>query len=109
MTDERFQKVREKAQAALDSAEGFSHRVLLDFGQDGVLLVDGPEGVVHPDPDDRHAACTINVSLANFVKLAKGELDPARAVLSRKVKVKGDLALAIRLATRMRQANGGRS
>lgn len=47
---------------------------------------------VFPKPD-----VTVITSARNAVKLAEGHLNPALALLTRKVKLKGDLSLAARV------------
>jgi putative sterol carrier protein len=41
--------------------------------------------------------CTLVLSDSNFIKLVKGELNPAAAFMLGKLKVKGDLALSLKL------------
>lgn len=102
MSGERFDKVLAKARAALGLAGGFDRRVTLDFGPDGAVHVDGPAGTVEAAPSP--ADCTVRVKLDDFIAIAKGALDPARAYLSGQLKVEGDFGLAIELARRMRAA-----
>jgi putative sterol carrier protein len=46
-----------------------------------------------PDP-----ALTIRLGIADFARLAAGDLDPAKALLSGRLDLEGDFAVAIRLA-----------
>jgi len=46
----------------------------------------------YPRPD-----VTVTVNAENAVKLAEGRLNPALALLTRKVKVRGDMVLAARI------------
>ncbi len=98
MTD-ALEKIRARAQAALTAEEGFDKRVALDFGEAGYVFVDGPAGVVSGEQGE--ADCTVRVSLDNFVAIARGALDPAKAFLQGKLKIDGDMGLAIALAKRM--------
>jgi putative sterol carrier protein len=50
---------------------------------------EGPE----PDP-----ALTIRLGVADFARLAGGELDPVKALLSGRMDLEGDFAVAMRLA-----------
>ncbi|MEL6391405.1 MAG: SCP2 sterol-binding domain-containing protein [Bacteroidota bacterium] len=64
------------------------------------------EGVVHIDMtadeaqvtnEDKDADTTITTSIENLDKLRKGELNPMAAVMTGKVKIKGDMGLAMKL------------
>ncbi len=48
---------------------------------------------------DQDADCTIRMSEENFTKLVKGELNPAMAVMTGKIKISGDLKLATKLSS----------
>ena len=69
---------------------GLYHIVLKDgSGQAG-------EGAV-ADPN-----ITISMSAADFVDLRQGRLDPTMAFMSGKIKIKGDMGLAMKLASLLR-------
>lgn len=70
-------------------------RVKFDFGETGVLLLDGvAEAVTN---DDAEADATIRISFDNFKKLAKGELGATTAFMMGKLKVAGDMGVAMQL------------
>lgn len=70
-------------------------RVKFDFGETGVLLLDGvAEAVTN---DDGEADATIRISFDNFKKLAKGELGATAAFMMGKLKVAGDMGVAMQL------------
>lgn len=48
---------------------------------------------------DQKADCTISMSEKNFTKLVKGELNPAMAVMTGKIKIAGDLKMATKLSS----------
>lgn len=47
--------------------------------------------------------CTIDISDENFLKLVQGNLNPTMAFMTGKVKAKGDLSLAMKLQTILKQ------
>lgn len=47
--------------------------------------------------DDKDADCTITTSIATLDALRKGELNPMISVMSGKVKIKGDMGVAMKL------------
>ncbi len=69
--------------------------IKFDFGGDGVILLDGVAAAV--SNDDVAAETTLRMSLDNFKALAKGKLNPVMAVMMGKIKIDGDMALAMQL------------
>ncbi|MEM6396533.1 MAG: SCP2 sterol-binding domain-containing protein [Bacteroidota bacterium] len=64
------------------------------------------EGVVHIDltadepkvtNEDKEADTVITTTIENLDKLRKGDLNPMAAVMTGKVKIKGDMGLAMKL------------
>ena len=71
------------------------HRIKFDFGGDGVILLDGVAETV--TSEDADADTVIKMSFDNFRKMAKGELNAAGAFMMGKIKIDGDMALAMQL------------
>ena len=64
------------------------------------------EGVVHVDAtgdssivtnDDKEADCEMHMKLETYEKLKSGKLSPTMALMMGKVKVKGDMGVALKL------------
>ena len=68
----------------------------IDFGDEQVH-VDGTGDANVVTASDAPADCVIKVSPENFMKLVKGELNPMAAVMTGKVKIKGDMGVALKL------------
>jgi putative sterol carrier protein len=78
-----------------------------DFGADGSVFIDGnsaPPGV--SAGGDRNADCTIAVSLEDFERMAKGELDGTAAFMQGKLRVVGDMGLALKIGPILEKARG---
>jgi putative sterol carrier protein len=90
-------EVTQKVQAALGAGSGFDKKVKFDFGSVGKLFIDGVAGKV--SNDDGAADATVSVDFDDFKKLAQGQLDPMMAYMSGKLKVAGDMAVAMKLQT----------
>ena len=72
---------------------GFDKVLKFDCGDDGVLVINGQE-VTREDMD---ADCTIGVSLADLIAMANGELNPAAGFMQGKLKIAGDMGVAMKL------------
>jgi putative sterol carrier protein len=75
----------------------FGHSVKFDFGDDGLILLDGTKTPPTVSNADGEAECTITMSLENFVALSSGDLDPATAFMMGKLKVEGSMGVALKL------------
>ncbi len=82
-----------KMQEAVTNAGGLDKSVKFDFGDDGVVHAAGSE----VSGDDKDADCTISVTKEDFISLAGGNLDPMMAFMSGKLKVAGDMSVAMGL------------
>jgi len=69
--------------------------VKINFGADGVLLLDGVAGKV--SEEDGAADTTISVSWDDLEALGRGELDPMTAYMRGKLRVDGDMGNAMQL------------
>lgn len=70
-------------------------RVKLDFGGDGVILMDGAASQVSEEDGD--ADTTIKVSWDDWQAMAAGQLDGMTAFMTGKLKVEGDMGNAMQL------------
>ncbi len=77
---------------------GLGARVKIAFGDGGAILIDATRTPPEVSNEDGEAACTIRISLADFEKVLAGELDPNLAFMTGRLKVEGDMGLALRLA-----------
>jgi putative sterol carrier protein len=76
---------------------GLNATLRFDCGADGSVLIDGksfPNRVTH---DDGEADCVVGMSLADLSALIEGELDPTTAFMTGRMKVSGDMSVALRL------------
>jgi len=97
--DEITQRMRE----AVGSDSGLGKSVKFDFGDDGVVRIDGAT----VDNQDLPADCVIGVTKDDFEKMGRGELDPTMAFMSGKLKIQGDMSVAMKLQPLLAKARGG--
>lgn len=96
--DEITARIRE----AVGDDSGLGKSVKFDFGSDGVIRIDG--GTV--DNQDQPADCTIAMAKSDFESMAQGQLDPTMAFMSGKLKIQGDMGVAMKLQPLLARARG---
>ena len=74
----------------------FGAKLKFVLGED-VILIDGTGDSNIVSQNDEEAACTISTDTDTFNQLKNGDLNPMMAVMSGKVKIKGDMGLAMKL------------
>jgi len=88
-----IQDIAEKLKPQVAGA-GFDRSVKFDTGADGVLLIDGATVSTVDGPAD----CTIALSLDDLESLIAGDLNPTMAFMSGKLKIEGDMSVAMALS-----------
>ena len=91
----------QKANEAVTAGNDFNKKVKFDFGDVGKLFIDGANGVA--DNSDADADATVKVDWDDFVKLASGAMDPTMAFMQGKLKVLGDMSVAMQLQGLMKK------
>ncbi|MFN3765988.1 MAG: SCP2 sterol-binding domain-containing protein [Aliihoeflea sp.] len=81
-------KMRDKV-----ATSGFDRSVKFDMG-DEVIVIDGQNVSTTDAPTD----CTIKISKENFEELIAGDLNPTAAFMTGKIKVEGDMSVAMQLS-----------
>ena len=81
---------------------GLGKSLKFDFKGDGFILIDG--GSV--TNDDKPADCTIVISKDDFELMADGKLDPTMAFMQGKIKINGDMSVAMKLQPILAKARG---
>lgn len=90
-------KITEGLKRAIGEDCGLKARLKLNFGADGVILLDARVKPNQVTNEDGSADCTLTMSLDTFQRLVSGELDGPGAFLQGKVKVSGDMSVAMKV------------
>ena len=65
--------------------------------EDGVIHVDGTGDPAVVTNEDKEVDCALHMKIATYAKLKSGKLSPTMALMTGKVKVKGDMSIALKL------------
>ena len=107
MSSDQVKEIVAQMGGAIGANSGLGGTLKFDFGEPGSVYIDGkssPNTVT--DGDGKSADCTISLSLETFEKMIKGELDGTSAFMQGKLRVAGDMGLAMKLGPILQKARG---
>ncbi len=76
---------------------GLGAAVKFDFGDGTFLLLDASQVPNVISNDDGDADTTLKISLDDFIAMTQGELDGTTAFMTGKLKIEGDMGIAMKL------------
>ncbi|MBT3330389.1 MAG: SCP2 sterol-binding domain-containing protein [Rhodospirillaceae bacterium] len=76
---------------------GLGAVVKWDFGDDEFLMLDATQVPNVVTNDDGEADCTLKIALDDFLSMIQGELDGTTAFMTGKLKIEGDMGIAMKL------------
>jgi putative sterol carrier protein len=81
---------------------GLGASLKFDCGDDGVIFIDATQVPNIVSNEDVEAQCTVGVALDDLEKMMKGDLDPMAAFSLGKLRLDGDMGVAMKLGNLMR-------
>lgn len=95
-----IQEVTETVKKKVGEDSGLGSSIKFDCGDDGVIVIDATQtpNVVSND-NAFEAACTVGVTLDDLKAMMGGELDPMAAFSLGKLKLDGDMSVAMKLGS----------
>jgi putative sterol carrier protein len=91
-------EITQRLSQALQGQAGLGKSLKLDFKGEGFIHVDGTTVTNADAPAD----CTVVISREDLEAMAKGQLDPMTAMMRGRLKIKGDMAVAMQLQSLLR-------
>ncbi len=92
-----LQACTEAIRAKVGEDSGLNATLKFDCAADGVIFVQAASVPNQVSNENLDAACTISIALSDLAALLKGELNPMNGFMMGKLKVSGDMSIAMRL------------
>jgi putative sterol carrier protein len=89
-------QIIEGIQARANDASPIGNTLKLKL-DDECIFIDGTGDNNEVSGEDKEADCTVTITKENFRALVKGDLNPMTAFMMGKVKVSGDMGVAMKL------------
>ena len=96
-----LQEITTKMKEGASSKSSFGNTVKFATDQ-GVIYVDGNANPPVVSNDDKGADCTIKMDFGDFAELVGGKLDGMTAFMTGKLKIEGDMGVAMKLQSILR-------
>ena len=97
-----LEEITSQMRTAVGTESGLGRTLKFDFKGEGFVFID-KDSVSN---DDKPADCTIVVAKEDFEKIAAGQLDATAAFMQGKLKVNGDMGVAMKLGPMLQRARG---
>jgi putative sterol carrier protein len=92
-----LQSITEAMRQKMGGDSGLGASLKFDCGADGIIVIDGSVVPNTISNEDRETDCTIGISMENLQAMLDGELNGVSAFMSGKIKVEGDMSVAMKL------------
>ncbi len=76
---------------------GLGASMKFDFGDDGIVVLDANQVPNVVSNEDQPTDCTLKMAMSDFIAMTQGELDGMTAFMMGKLKVEGDMGVAMKL------------
>ncbi len=91
--------ITEEMRVRVGEDSGLGATIKFVFEDGAVIYLDGASSPNSVSNEDREADCTIRVSLEDFQSIRSGELDATTAFMMGKLKIEGDMGVAMKLSS----------
>lgn len=92
-----LESMTQAIRAKVGDDSGLDATLKFDLGADGVIVIDGKSTPNTVSNDARDTDCTVGITADNLQAMLDGDLEPATGFMAGKLKVSGDMSVAMRL------------
>ncbi|MCF8461529.1 MAG: acyl-CoA dehydrogenase family protein [Flavobacteriales bacterium] len=96
-----FEAIESAIKGKAAAAKPLGNTLKFNFGEQNVMLNGLGDANVVTTNDATEAQCTVDVAMEDLTSMLKGDLNPMNAFMSGKIKVKGDMSVAMKLGSIM--------
>ena len=94
-----FEEVTQKVKVLGETHGGkIGATIKFVFEDGGVIMLDDSVSPALVTNNDGSAQCTVKISLENFIKLLNGDMNAMGAYMMGRLKIDGDMGIAMKLA-----------
>lgn len=92
-----LQQVTKRVRSSVGTDSGLDARIKFKFSDQEFLFIDGRSRPNRVDNSDSESDITITVSRENFEKIIDHQLKPPMALMTGRMRLRGDIRIAMRL------------
>ena len=90
-------QLTERVRSAVGAESGLDATIKFNFGDEGVIYIDGKSTPNAVTNDDRDSQIVISFTPETLTRILDKQLNPKVALMTGKMKLRGDLRIAMRL------------
>ncbi|WP_020605958.1 SCP2 sterol-binding domain-containing protein [Spirosoma spitsbergense] len=95
-----LQELTEQIRNKVTHADDINATVKITTDQ-GVVYIDGKQSPAVVSNEDKPADCDLQITVDNLVKMGNGDLNPMMAVMTKKLKIDGNMGIAMKMGSIM--------
>ena len=90
-------ELTERVRKSVGDESGLEATIKFDFGEEGIIYIDGLSNPNAVNNENKESKITIKVSRENFEKIIDHKLNPKVALMTGRMRLRGDIRIAMRL------------